>query len=175
MNNGDSNNNPAFILVISVILLLGGSFSLVITFVKEFNLLVLMVGCVLAVCGACLVVFGIVRIFQISAYKKVMDNVHAHVTNARFESANFSSYSASSYGRYRRRKLAHLSVYSKIKYSYFDENGVFRKVNSTLSYSHNQVEYLQQKGNFKIKCNGKTSVIIEPIPEHQDIYNAEFM
>ena len=64
-----------------------------------------------------------------------------------------------------------LNVYKKIIYTYTDENKIQQTCKSVLSYTSNQVQHLQNKGTFKIKCKGNLSAIIEELPAQNKNFN----
>ena len=168
--NGDANNNPVLIIVLGLLFLVGGVVSLIIL-CKGFNGLLLTVGLILTPVGILFIVFGIMRAKKLKAYKELLNNPNAHITDARFLKATFASYTSKSFGVGGISVPTSVNVYKKITYSYTDDNGMVQTGKSVLSYTPNQVEYLQNKGMFKIKCKGKVSAIIEEIPAQNKNFN----
>ena len=60
------------------------------------------------------------------------------------------------------------TIFKKIIYKYIDQNGVEHIAKSAISYTPNQVEYLKDLNEFKIKCDRKVSIITELIPQGKD-------
>ena len=169
MKNNDINNKPAFILVLAVIFIGGGLAGFINVFNSDFEYrtLFLIVTPILMLCGLIFAVYGTIRLFKLNKAKKLKNDPDAYVTDATFVKANFSSYSSLSFW------IIPISInaHKKITYEYVDETGVKHVAKSTLSYFPKQVEYLREKGAFKIKCKGKDSVIIEELPESKSLYN----
>jgi len=168
--NGDANNNPILIIVLPIIFILSGCMCLLLT-LKSFDALVLLIGCILLLAGIALFIFGIKRSKMLKAYKSILNNPNSHITEATFIKATISSFTSKTVGVNGRSLPTSINVYKKIKYSYTDENGVQQIGKSVLSYTSNQVKFLQNKGKFRIKCCGKISVIIEEIPEQNANFN----
>lgn len=168
--NGDANNNPKLIIVLGLIFAIGGIGCLLILS-RGFSGLLLAVGLLLVSFGSLLFVFGILRAKKIKAYKNLLNNPNAFMTEAKFIKATFAGFSSESAGVGRLQVTTSVNVYKKITYSYIDENQVEQTGKSILSYTPNQVEYLQQKGSFKIKCKGNLSCIIEELPAQNKNFN----
>lgn len=173
MKNKDINNKPALIFLFAV-LFLGGGLAGIIGFWNkdvEDKTFLLGVCAVFVVVGLYLTIYGIIRAVKLSTVKKLKDDPTAFVTDATFIKANFSSYSSSSISSGSVTVPTSINVFMKITYEYVDEMGEKHVVKSTSSYYPKQIEYLQQKGTFKIKCRGKYSEIIEEIPEVNSKFN----
>ena len=168
--NGDANNNPALIIALGLLFAIGGIGCLALL-TKGYSVVLLSVGVILTPIGILLFVFGILRAKKLKEYKNLLNDPNAHATDAKFIKAKMSSYTTKSVGVNGINVPTSVNVYNKIYYSYTDENGVAQTVKSTLSYTRNQVEYLQNKGEFKIKCKGNVSAIIEELPEQNKNFN----
>ena len=168
--NGDANNNPIVMIVLGAIFSVAGIVCLIML-AKEFNPLFALVGAVLAVCGVAFLVFGILRGKTLKAYKNLLNDPNALVTDAQFIKATVSSYKSRSIGVGGIDVPTSINIYKKITYSYVDEKGVKQTVKSVLSYTPNQADFLQNKGTFKIKCKGDFSAIIEELPEQNKRFN----
>lgn len=173
MKNHDINNKPAFIFVLAAIFFSGGLAGLIIFWNEEFEykIWVMIALAVLMVAGVIFVVYGSLRLVKLTKSKRLKNDPNAFVTDATFIKANFSSYSSSSIGVGGIAIPTSLNVYKKITYEYVDEMGEKHVVKSNLSYFPKQIEYLQRKGTFKIKCCGKYSEIIEELPEVNSTFN----
>ena len=173
MKNKDANNKPILILVLSAIFILGGFAGLIAALKNDFEnkTLLIVVTIILIVVGILFLVYGILRQIALSKNNKLLKDPNAYETTATFVSSKLSSYSSSSVGVGGINLPTSMNVYKKIIYSYTDEQGVQHTVKSTTSYFPNQVEFLKQKGTFKIKCKGKLSVITEEVPETNSRYN----
>lgn len=168
--NGDANNNPVLIIVLSIIFMFGGVASLLLT-IKDFSGWLLAIGLILTPVGILLLVFGILRAKMMKKYKELLNDPKAYITDARFVKATFAGYSSKSAGAGRISVVTSVNIYKKIRYSYTDENGMVQTGKSVLSYTPNQVKYLSNKGIFKIKCKGNISAIIEEIPVQNKDFN----
>ncbi|MBQ8615368.1 MAG: hypothetical protein IJ415_02260 [Clostridia bacterium] len=168
--NGDANNNPVLVIVLGLIFAIGGIACLAML-TKGFSGMLLTIGLILTPIGILFIVYGIMRAKKVKAYKTLLNNPNAHITEARFVKATMSSYTSKSFGVGGISVPTSVNVYKKIHYSYTDENGMAQTGKSVLSYTPNQVEYLQNKGMFKIKCKGKLSAIVEEIPAQNANFN----
>lgn len=168
--NGDANNNPVLIIVLSVLFTIGGVACLA-SLVNSFDGMLLTIGLILTIVGILLLVFGILRAKKIKAYKVLLNNPNAFITEAKFVKAKFASYTTKSVGAGNINIPTTVNMYKKIIYSYTDEKGMAQTGKSTLSYTPNQVEYLERKGMFRIKCQGNLSCIIEEIPAQNKNFN----
>lgn len=168
--NGDANNNPVLIIVFSLIFVIGGIACLAML-TKEFDGLLLAVGLILTPIGICLLVFGVMRTKKLKAYKRLLNNPNAYITEGKFLKAKFAGYSQKSVGLNGMNIPTSINVYKKVIYTYTDEKGLVQTGKSILSYTPNQVEYLQNKGTFKVKCEGNVSCIIEEIPTQNKDFN----
>ena len=173
MKNHDINNKPVLILVLAAIFLGGGLAGFIDVFYSdyEYRTLFLALTPVLIVVGVIFVVYGTLRLVKLNTAKKIKNDPNAHVTDATFVKANLSSFSSASVGNGLFAIPVSINAYKKITYEYVDETGEKHVTKSNVSYFPKQIEYLQQKGTFKIKCQGKESVIIEEIPESKSLYN----
>ncbi len=171
--NKDINNKPFLILLIAAVFLICGIGGLVLglRYTIENRRLMLIITILFAAIGVYLFIFGLMRLFTLSAHKKLSDDPNAYQTDATFVSSKFLSYNVNSVGALNVEVPVSANVYKQIVYSYTDEHGNQHTAKSVLSYSLNQVKYLQQKGTFKIKCKGKASVIIEEFPSEEQIFN----
>lgn len=169
MKNKDVNNQPVFLFILSVFFLGVGLAGLIFSWNADIEnkTLILVAFAIFAVVGLYLLVYGIIRAVKIGTVKRLINNPYAFVTDATFVKANISSYSST--------HINHIptsaNVHMKITYEYVDEMGEKHVVKSISSYYPKQVEYLRQKGTFKIKCDGKYSDIIEKLPEANSRYN----
>ena len=164
MKNNDANNKPWLILLIAIVFVLGGGAAILFTPWLEMGSII---GLILCPVGILLFVFGLLRAIQISKVRNLMYDASAIETTANFVKSKVSSYTSTSINGV----PTSMNVYRKIIYTYIDENGVSHTVKSTLSYFGNQVDYLKNLGAFRIKCKGKVSVIIEPLPDTNSNYN----
>lgn len=168
--NGDANNNPTLIIVLAVIFILGGLGSCV-AVIGNFQAFLLVLGLILLAVGILFMVYGIKRKKTLKAYSELLNDPNAFMTTATFVKAKFASYSSTSVGVGGISLPTSVNVYKKIVYTYVDETGTTQNATSSLSYTPNQVDYLKEKGTFKIKCKGKVSVIIEEIPTQNKNFN----
>ena len=173
MRNKDTNNNPFLVFMIGILFAGIGGVVIWLNIAKKMMIPVLLIGGLMAFCGTVFIIFAIKRSFEIGAYKRVLKDVHAHVTEAKFLSAKTTGATSTRVGGNMARHTVSKSVFKTVYYSYFDENGHFHEVKSALSYVPKQVNYLQQKGTFKIKCRGKVSVIIEELPKTNEKFNLD--
>ena len=73
-------------------------------------------------------------------------------------------------GRYIPKKVKFTDVvhfglsFEKIFFEYIDENGVHRIAKSVKGFAPEHAEYLKGVGQFKIRCKGKYTAIIEDLP-----------
>ena len=169
--NGDANNNPTLMFIISIIFIAGGIGAIVANLIGATETLFLIVGIVLLLAGCAIFVYAILRTRVLKAYKKLLEDEFALVTDATFIGSKLSGYTSKSVGVNGFNVPTRVNVYKKIIYEYTDEFGIKRTVKSTLSYVSKQIEYLQQKHTFKIKCRGPISAIIEEVPEIDSRYN----
>lgn len=169
--NGDSNNNPLLMFIFGAIFTLAGLIILPLSIIKSMEVWVTIIAGVLLVAGIIILVAAVLRTIVIKAYNQVLNDQNAFITQAEFVSAKFSNYTSTTVGVGNVEIPTKLNVYKKIIYTYTDEHGEQRTVKSILSYTPNQVEYLQNKGTFKIKCQGNISAIIEELPAMNSRYN----
>lgn len=164
MKNNDANNKPWLILLIATIFILGGGAAI---FFTPWLGMGSIIGLILCPIGILMFGFGILRTIQISRVNNLIYDASSIETTATFVSSKVSSYTSTSINGV----PTSMNVYRKIIYTYIDEGGISHTVKSTFSYFNNQVEYLKNMGTFRIKCRGKVSVIIEPIPDTNSNYN----
>lgn len=169
--NGDVFNKPWALYTMSGLFLALAIGSLVLFFTKEKNVIFLIIAGVFALVGLIILPIAIVRGIQLKKYKALISDNSAYVTKARFVGSRISNYSSQSIGVGKLNVPVAANVYRKIIYTYYDENGVQHTVKSKLSYFKNQVEYLKNMEEFAIKCKGKLSAIIEPVPENNKDFN----
>lgn len=162
--NGDINNNPIMLIFLSLIFLATGIVCLVML-TTDFNGILLLIGCLFTPVGLVLLVNGFYRAVKLSQYKKLLNDPNAYETQAKFITSKVSSYKSQTVSTSGATLPTSVSIYKKIIYSYTDENGDEQTVKSLLSYTINQIEYLQGKEVFKVKCKGKLSAITEQLPD----------
>ena len=163
--NGDINNNPKLIIILGIIFFVLGSVFSVLSIVKTTEAWAIIVALAILIIGVVIIVYGVLRCKAVKALKVLSDDNSAYITNANFIKAKFASYSLKTNSINGIPFKANARIFKKVIYSYTDQNGEFQTVKSAISYASNQVEYLQNLKSFKIKCDGKRSIIIEDIPD----------
>lgn len=166
----DVNNSPVAILVIGTIFTVGGGLLGAFGFLKS-KALIGVLGLGLLAIGLIILAYGILKATKLKKYKALYNDPNAHLTDAKFIKAKLSSYSSKSVGVGNLDIPTSINVYKKIIYSYVDETGVEHTVKSLLSYTPNQVEYLQNLGTFKVKCSGNLSAVVEEVPNENKHFN----
>lgn len=170
--NRNINDKPGALIAIGLLFLLPG-IALIISYflVKNFPILVVIVGAVFAAVGLFIFIFGILRTKTMKKYKALLNDPNAYTTDATFIRSRFSSMQGSSVSVGFVTAPISADIYKKIIYSYTDQNGQHHEVKSIMSFVPNQVRYLEQKGTFKIKCDGAVSAVIEELPDISATFN----
>ena len=167
----DANNNPLLMFIISIIFIIGGGMGLFVFIVNGITAgaaLFVAVSAMLTGIGILLFGFSIYRTILISQYKKLINDVSAHITQATYIGKKVSGGSVTDAGGI--PVSAH--VFYTLEYTYMDEHGHSRRVKSVMSYTREQANFLEEKGKFMIKCKGSISVILEEdLPKTNDLYN----
>ncbi len=169
--NDDIFNKPGSLYAISGILFALALVFVVLFFTNDKNMAFLIVAGLFALVGFIFLPIAIVKWKQMKRYKELIKDESAYITKARFVRSKITNYQSRSAGVGKINIPISADVYRKIIYTYYDENGVQHTVKSQLSYFKNQVEYLKNKEEFMIKCRGKVSAIIEPVPENNKDFN----
>ena len=162
----DANNNPVFIVAIGVLFLVAG---IAVAALGASETWVLVVGILLAVCGAIFVPYGIYRGILIKKVNSLKNDPEAFKTEATFVKAVFSGATSKSTsirtGNVNVPTSYKLMIFKKIVYTYKDQNGMTYKAKSAFSFAPNQAKFLEEKKTFAILCKGKVSLIVEEVPE----------
>ena len=170
-SNKDINNTPWALYLTSILFGVVGVVGFVMYFTREKEIFFLILGGLFLLIALCVLPYAIVRTKAIKIYKEILHDESAFITTGTFVKSKFSSYQRSSTRVGKLDVTLNTNIYRKIVYTYVDEKGVKHTVKSKISYLKNQVEYLKNKGVFAIKCRGKDSVIIEPVPENNKSFN----
>ena len=148
----DANNYPLIVVLFGVVF--SGLGALVLFLVKELSI-PFIIGVLFVACGILFFVVGVVRLILLIRYKCLYKNPKSFETTAKFVKSKSTSY-LKVYG-------GDTNFFEKVYYTYIDEKGIDRKGKSFFSYDSDQIEYLMDKKEFKIKCIGKRSVITDPM------------
>ena len=151
----DLKNKPLLLVILGCIVAFGGLVFIPILF-SSFSVPVLIFGLILILGGVVIIVYGSLKLKTFNKIKELLKDETAYITEATYIKATVAStnsmvlFSPSAAERYR-----------KVVYKYTDESGVNHTATSYITYNDKQVDYLKNKGVFKIKCKGELSVIIE--------------
>ena len=163
-------SSTILLLVAGVLFIAGGVFSVVAYAKGASDIMIwVAVGC-FALAALCLT-FGILRLVKVNKCKALIEDPNAYTTEAKFIKSVMVSYSTRSVGVGNIDVPTSINVYKKVVYEYADENGNYQKVKSVFKYFPKQVDFLKEKGTFKIKCKGKLSAIMEEMPDDNSRFN----
>lgn len=167
----DPMNRPWKLFLFTAFMMMVGFVFIVMAILFDSNLICFIVAGTFFVISFILLGIAIYRQNVMKKYNALLRDDSAMITMAEFKGAKFSNYSSRTITIGNKTITTGFTVFRKIIYSYVDEAGVQHTVKSKISYFKNQVEYLRQKGMFAIKCKGRESAIIEPVPENNKNFN----